>query len=60
MTRDAFALSERFGIPEMLRLVTRLAHSRAAVSVADAPEPPASKAIDTRGWILLPALARRR
>ena len=60
MTRDAFALSERFGIPVMLRLVTRLAHSRAAVGVASAPEPVASKAVDTRGWILLPALARRR
>lgn len=60
MTHDAFALSERFGIPVMVRLVTRLAHSRAAVSVADAPEPLASKALDTRGWILLPALARRR
>jgi len=60
MTRDAFALSERFGIPVMIRLVTRLAHSRAAVGVAETSEPVASKQMDTRGWILLPALARRR
>ena len=39
MTRKAFKVSERFGIPVMVRLVTRLAHSRAVVTVADAPEP---------------------
>ena len=33
MTRDAFGLSERFHIPVMIRLVTRLAHSRARVKV---------------------------
>ena len=61
MTRDAFALSERFGIPIMIRLVTRLAHSRAAVRVpAHTPERPPAKTLDTRGWILLPAMARRR
>ncbi|MBP8274541.1 MAG: indolepyruvate ferredoxin oxidoreductase, partial [Acidobacteria bacterium] len=60
MAVEAFTLSERFGIPIMLRLVTRLAHSRADVRVADAPIARPSRAIDTRGWILLPALARRR
>lgn len=60
MTVEAFALSERFGIPVMMRLVTRLAHSRADVSVADAPIARATKAINTNGWILLPAMARRR
>ena len=33
MTREAFDLSERFHIPVMVRLVTRLAHSRAVVRV---------------------------
>ena len=60
MTREAFDLSERFGIPVMMRLVTRLAHSRADVCVADAPDALPSRAVDTNGWILLPALARRR
>ena len=60
MTRKAYKLSERFGIPVMVRLVTRLAHSRAVVTVADTPDPTHIKPIDTRGWILLPALARRR
>lgn len=60
MTRKAFKLSERFNIPVMIRLVTRLAHSRAVVSVADEAEPAHVKPVDTKGWILLPALARRR
>lgn len=60
MTRSAFELSETLGVPVMIRLVTRLAHSRAAVArrAADAP------AILPRGkdsdWILLPHNARRR
>ena len=61
MTREAFDLSERFGIPIMIRLVTRLAHSRAAVTVSDPlSEPPLAKTDRTRDWILLPANARRR
>ncbi len=61
MTREAFTASERFGVPVMVRLVTRLAHSRAAVDVG-APQPPRplEKAHDSRDWILLPANARRR
>ena len=31
MTREAFDVSERFHIPVMIRLVTRLAHSRGIV-----------------------------
>ena len=60
MTRTAFELSERFGIPVMMRLVTRLAHSRADVGVQDDLDTPPARAVDTQGWILLPALARRR
>ncbi|HLF82567.1 MAG TPA: thiamine pyrophosphate-dependent enzyme [Blastocatellia bacterium] len=61
MTREAFDLSERFHIPVMIRLVTRLAHSRSAVRTGEARkenslgEPP-----DPSGWILLPSNARRR
>jgi indolepyruvate ferredoxin oxidoreductase alpha subunit len=61
MTREAFALSERFGVPVVLRLVTRLAHSRAVVEVnAAEPPKPLEKAHASRDWILLPANARRR
>lgn len=63
-TRSAFAISEHFNIPVMIRLVTRLAHSRANVRVG----PPESPAEDQgRGeppkkedWTLIPANARRR
>ena len=35
MARAAFDLSERFQVPVLLRLVTRLAHSRAPVEVQE-------------------------
>ncbi len=61
MTREAFDLSERFTIPVMLRLVTRLAHSRGIVQAGDArPENPARKPPDSAAWTLLPANARRQ
>ena len=61
MTRKAFELSERFQIPVMVRLVTRLAHSRAQVRVGEAePEKPLHKVEDAKTWMLLPALARIR
>ncbi len=59
MTREAFDLSERFNIPVMLRLVTRLAHSRAIVKTGTGrKENGLSKPEDKRGWMLLPATAR--
>ena len=59
MSRAAFELSERFQIPVLLRLVTRLAHSRSPVTTWPAePERPLAKTRDTRSWILLPANAR--
>jgi indolepyruvate ferredoxin oxidoreductase alpha subunit len=61
MTREAFDLSERFHIPILVRLVTRLAHSRAIVTVGEAREEnPLHKAPDWRNWTLLPANARRQ
>jgi indolepyruvate ferredoxin oxidoreductase, alpha subunit len=61
MTRQAFDLSERFKIPVLIRLVTRLAHSRAVVRVRDARgENPVAKAPVPSSWILLPANARRQ
>ncbi len=61
MTREAFDLSEQFHIPVLVRLVTRLAHSRAIVRVAEARgENPVRKASDWTGWTLLPANARRQ
>jgi indolepyruvate ferredoxin oxidoreductase alpha subunit len=61
MTREAFDFSEQFHIPVMIRLVTRLAHSRSVV----APAPPHAQLPlgdlpDGSEWTLLPANARRR
>ncbi len=59
MTREAFDLSERFGVPVLVRLVTRLCHGRAPVA-AEPPAPPLRRAPGPDGWVLVPALARRR
>ncbi len=59
MTREAFELSERLEIPVMLRLVTRLAHSRADVEVGEAQaQTPLNPTNDTTRWTLLPVNAR--
>ncbi len=60
-TREAFELSERYGLPVLLRLVTRLAHSRARVD-SSAPQERTTVAspCDPRAWTLLPANARHR
>ena len=60
MTREAFELSEKHQIPVMVRLVTRLAHSRAVVRTGEAvPERPRGKSSRYGGWLLLPAMARK-
>jgi indolepyruvate ferredoxin oxidoreductase alpha subunit len=60
MTRQAFSVSETLGIPVMIRLVTRLSHSRSGV----VPRPPDGQNKLSYGagkdWTLLPMNARRR
>jgi indolepyruvate ferredoxin oxidoreductase alpha subunit len=61
MTREAFDLSETHHIPVMIRLTTRLAHSRAGVAVsAPRNENPLLSSVESTGWALLPAYARKR
>ncbi|MDR3357134.1 MAG: indolepyruvate ferredoxin oxidoreductase [Spirochaetaceae bacterium] len=60
MAREAFELSEKFHVPVLIRLVTRLSHARSAIETA----PPATltrpdRVRDTSEWMLLPAFARR-
>ncbi len=62
ITLEAFEESERLGLPVLIRVVTRLAHSRANVQVrSEGIKPPAlgryKNAID---WTLIPSNARRR
>ena len=60
MTREAFDLSERFHLPVVVRLVTRLSHSRAVVrTAAPRAQNPVRKAPDPSGWVTLPSLSRR-
>ena len=65
MTREAFEVSERFQVPVLLRLSTRLSHARAAIIPKNAPaswkdaQPALSKTLEKNRWMLLPAMARK-
>lgn len=62
-TREAFEYSERIGLPVIIRIVTRLAHSRADVRRAEpTPQAPAPDVVlpDTDRWVLVPSHARKR
>lgn len=59
-TREAFELSERLRVPVLLRLVTRLAHSRAAVRAGARRAPNAAHWVpDPDRFTLIPVNARR-
>ncbi|MDP4224311.1 MAG: thiamine pyrophosphate-dependent enzyme [Bacteroidota bacterium] len=61
MVFDAFELSEKYRIPVLFRIPTRLAHSRSAVGRKPAePEKPFHLPADPRQFVLLPAIARRK
>ncbi len=62
MAGYGFELSERYGVPVLLRLVTRLSHSRAVVETAvpAADERPLSYPVNRRQWVLMPGNSRRR
>ena len=60
MMDKAFALSEELKEPVLMRIVTRLAHSRAAVEVKEPRQENAfSPATDNAHWVLLPGNAKR-
>ena len=59
--RDAFVLSEKVKLPVIVRITTRLAHSRAIVERKDTvAQNELNPETDKRKWILLPANARNR
>jgi indolepyruvate ferredoxin oxidoreductase, alpha subunit len=59
MMFEAFDMSEELSLPIMVRLVTRIAHSRAGVATRDRrPQNPLNPARDIRKWTLLPVNAR--
>ena len=60
MAREAYEISERWSLPVLMRLVTRLSHSRGGVALR---EPRAKNEIrlgDRTCWTLLPSNARGR
>ena len=57
----AYDMSEHLRLPVLLRIVTRLAHSRAAVNVdTEMREENALHPDEDKHWVLLPAIARRQ
>lgn len=62
MVFDAFELSEKYKVPVMMRITTRLAHSRASVNLTKQPVPEKKLTLpsDPVQFVLLPALARKR
>ena len=60
MTRYAFDLSERMHTPVLMRVTTRMAHSRAVVETAE-PQPQNNMSLpdNVQHFILLPAFAKR-
>lgn len=61
MTRYGFELSEKFRLPVLLRVTTRLAHSRSAVEKSKVlKENDMKLPSDPKQFILLPAIARQR
>ena len=60
MIGEAFDLSEKLGEPVLFRVVTRLAHSRAAVEIGDLRDQNQFNPATGKGWVLLPGIARRQ
>ena len=62
MMAAAFDYSERQCLPVLMRVTTRMAHSRAVVECADEPRQTNALNYDSvaANWVLLPANARRR
>ena len=62
MMAEAYELSEQMHLPVLMRVTTRMAHSRAVVEVKDTPREQNELNYDAQAsnWVLLPAFARKR
>ena len=61
MMHYGFSLSEKYGIPVLFRITTRLAHSRAGVARKNAEKQNSlSLPSELRQFVLLPGIAKRR
>ena len=62
MIQEAFEMSEQLHLPVLMRVTTRMAHSRAVVEVVDVPRQQNELNYEAQAssWVLLPAFARKR
>ena len=60
MAREAYDLSEKYNVPVMMRLSTRISHSRAGVETRPARDKNPLSRGSRECWTLLPHLARGR
>lgn len=61
MIFDAFDISEKFSLPVLFRITTRLAHSRSGIELKPSvPEKMLALPVDPLQFVLLPSLARKR
>lgn len=61
MVFHAFELSEKFSVPVMMRITTRLAHSRAGITRRETlPEKEIKLPSDPLQFVMLPGVARRK
>ena len=62
MIQEAFEMSEQLHLPVLMRVTTRMAHSRAVVNCVDEPRQQNELNYDAQAssWVLLPAFARKR
>lgn len=61
MMQEAYRLSETVHLPVLMRLTTRMAHSRAVVHIGEQkPQNELHFPENERDWVLLPVIARRR
>ena len=62
MMAEAYDMSEKLQLPVLMRVTTRMAHSRAVVQCADEPRQQNELNYNAKAsnWVLLPAFARKR
>ena len=60
ITRAAYDISEKYHIPVMIRMVTRLSHSRSGITTRSRAEIAPKERGRRKDWTLLPGNARRR
>jgi indolepyruvate ferredoxin oxidoreductase alpha subunit len=61
MVFDAFEVSEKYKLPVLFRITTRMAHSRASIKLRSTlPQNKLSLPADSLQFVLLPAIARKK